>query len=222
MIDFINIHTHQLVKDENTFSLYNIALPCKEIPEKIYLSAGWHPWDIEDYDLPQIDNSLNEIVALKYLLAIGECGLDRSIKISFEKQAEVFKLHLKTAKEHVKPLIIHCVRAYSDLLQMLMSENFNGKFILHNFNGNRYQIDSILKFDAYFSLGKQLLNPIPRFCESLKYIPVERIFLETDDSAISINDIYFLASELLNIPVIDLKLQLKQNLFSLIGVDSLE
>ena len=219
MTDIINIHTHQLEKDENTFSIYNISLPCKEFPEKIYFSAGWHPWHIEAYNLSQIDNLLEEVASMKNLLAIGECGLDRVMKINLGKQAEVFRLHIIAAKKYDKPLIVHCVKAYSDLLQMLKKEKFNGKFVLHNFNGNHDQLDNLLRFDAYFSLGEQLRNPISKLNNSLKYIPIERIFLETDDSAFSISETYLFASNLLHITIEDLKSQLKQNFSSFIGGD---
>lgn len=217
MADFINIHTHQIEKGENAFSIYNISLPCKEFPEEIYFSAGWHPWHIEAYDLPQISNSLEEIASMKNLLAIGECGLDRDIKINLGKQAEVFRLHINMAKKYDKPLIVHCVRAYSDLTEMLKKEKFIGRFIIHNFNGNCQQLDNLLRFNAYFSLGEQLWNPRSRLNKSLKDIPVERIFLETDDSAFSIRETYLFASDLLHIPIEDLKSQVKQNFTSLFG-----
>jgi TatD DNase family protein len=217
MIDFIDIHTHRTKKGENTFSILNISLPNNEIPEKRYLSIGWHPWFIEPFDLQQIRNRLEEVVFNQNVLAIGECGLDRSIKTPFERQTEVFRLHLSTAKSVDKPLIIHCVRAYSDLFEILKKEKFTGKFILHNFNGNQKQIDSFLKFDTYFSLSKQQMIRNLNLNKSLAQIPHERIFLETDDSVFSIQETYSLASELLNIPLIDLKSAIKCNFILIFG-----
>ena len=133
MIDFIDIHTHRLEKDENTFSILNISLPCNEIPEKIYISTGWHPWFIDLFDLHQIKNSLEKVAWRRNVLALGECGFDRSIKIPVEKQSDVFRVHLTVAKMVGKPLIIHCVRAYSDLLETLKKEKFNGKICVAQF-----------------------------------------------------------------------------------------
>jgi TatD DNase family protein len=109
------------------------------------------------------------------------------------------------------------VRAYSDLLEMLKKEKYNGKIVLHNFNGNKHQINSFLKLDAFFSLGEQLRNRNSKLKETLLYLPRERIFLETDDSEISIKEIYFFVSNLLRIPIEELKLQIKQNFFLLFG-----
>jgi TatD DNase family protein len=214
MTDFIDIHTHKTEKEDNTFSILNISLPDNEIPEKRYRSVGWHPWNIEPFDLPQIKNRLEEVASGQNVLAIGECGLDRAIKIPFEKQSEVFRVHLSVAKMVKKPLIIHCVRAYSDLFEILKNEKYKGKIILHNFNGNQKQIESFLKFEAYFSINKQQMIQNSKLNKSLIQIPKNRIFLETDDSIFTIQETYSLASELLNIPIIDLELLIKTNFTS--------
>jgi TatD DNase family protein len=217
MTNFIDIHTHRLNRDKNIFSVMNIALPSNEIPEKIYVSAGWHPWDIEPFDLSQIKNLLEIAATRQNVLALGECGLDRSIKIPFEKQIEVFKVHLSIAKKLEKPLVVHCVKAYSDLLEIMKKEKFNGKIVLHNFNGNQLQIDSFLKLDTFFSLGKLIGNRNSKIYKSIHYLPLERIFLETDDSEISIQETYFFASKLLHIPVEKLKSQIIQNFSTVFG-----
>jgi TatD DNase family protein len=217
MNDFIDIHTHETEKEDNTFSILNISLPNNEIPEKRYLSIGWHPWFIEPFDLQQIRNRLEEVATYQNVLAIGECGLDRSIKTPIEKQSEVFRTHLTVAKIVEKPLIIHCVRAHSDLLEILKKEKYSGKFILHNFNGNPKQIDSFLKFNAFFSIGKQQMIRNLNLNKSLIHIPLERIFLETDDSVFTIHETYYLATELLAIPLIDLNSLIKFNFKSVFG-----
>jgi TatD DNase family protein len=217
MIDYIDIHTHHLKKDSYTFSIFNISLPCNDLPEDIYFSAGWHPWYIGAFDLIQIENTLEEITHHKNVIVIGECGLDRAINTPIEKQYEVFMFHIELAKKYGKPLIIHCVRAYSDLLEILKNERFEGRFVLHNFNGNQFQIDSFLKFEAYFSFGRQLIRPDRKLTDSMKYIPIERIFLETDDSEFPVSMFYDIASNLLQIPVDVLKIQINENCTKLLG-----
>jgi TatD DNase family protein len=219
MLEFIDIHTHRMETVENTFSIWNSSLPSHIIVEKRYFSAGWHPWQIEAFDLILIEKALKEIASIANVIALGECGFDRSIKTQIEKQAEVFRFHLNLANEHHKPLIIHCVRAYSDLVEILKKEKFRGRFVLHNFNGNQFQIDSILEFNAYFSFGKQLMAPNQKLIKSLKNIPIERIFFETDNSKFSISEIYLQASSLLQIPIEKLKIQIKNNFTHLFGFD---
>lgn len=211
MIDFIDIHTHKIESDENILSILNISLPCKEIPKKKYLSIGLHPWNTENFDHDRIKNELEQFAVWQNVLAIGECGLDRSIKTQIDQQVAAFYIHLNVAKKVEKPLIIHCVRAYSDLLEILKKEKFTGKFILHNFNGNKQQIDRFLYFDAFFSFSKQQLIRNPKLNTLLPLIPLERIFLETDDSVFTIMETYSLVSDLLNIPFPELKLQIIQN-----------
>jgi len=158
MVDFIDIHTHEIESEENILSISNISLPCKEIPKKKYLSIGLHPWNTENFDHDRIKNELEQFAVWQNVLSIGECGLDRSIKTPINQQVAAFYIHLNVAKKVEKPLIIHCVRAYSDLLEILKKEKFCGKLILHHFNGNKQQLDRFLQYNVFFSFSKQQLN----------------------------------------------------------------
>jgi len=156
------------------------------------------------------------------VLAIGECGLDRSIKIPFEKQFEVFKFQIQLSKKLHKPLIIHCVKAYSDLIHILKEENFKEKFVLHNFNGNQFQIESFLKFEAYFSLGKQMMDLNSKLHLAINNIPIERLFFETDISEFSIEEMYIRATNLLNISKEKLNIQIINNFKNFIPNELIE
>jgi TatD DNase family protein len=222
MIEYIDIHTHHTEKDECTFSVINISLPSDNVPEKTSFSAGWHPWHINSFELLKIQNNLEEISLNQNVIAFGECGLDRAVNTSIEKQAQVFKFHIDIAKKHKKPMIIHCVKAYSDLLSIFTKESYNGNFVLHNFNANLIQTERFLKFNAFFSFGKHLMKPGSRLIELLKYIPFERIFIETDDSDYSISELYLRAANMLQIPLEEMKKQLKQNFISLLDRNLIE
>lgn len=222
MIEFINIHTHRTGNEEDTFYIQNIALPTGHLPEKTFVSAGWHPWHIGTFNLEEIEAALNVFATEKTVLLIGECGFDRTIKTPVEKQAEVMRLHINAALMYHKPLIIHCVKAYSDLEHLLKTEKFGGTIVLHDFNGNQFQIERFLKFDSYFSLGKQLMNPNSNVQKSIMKIPIDRIFLETDETDYSIKEIYQQTANLLQLNTAELKRQIRENFKSLLGTSLFE
>jgi TatD DNase family protein len=221
MIEYIDIHTHRAAMQENVLSVVNLLQPAVALPAG-YFSTGWHPWHIENVSLNEIESSMRAIGTHENLIAIGECGIDRIIKTPVEKQADVFKLHLQLAKQYDKPLIIHCVKAYSDLIQILKKENFKGKIVLHGFSGNSQIADKFMKFNTWFSFGKLLFNSTAKRPEVLITIPGERLFLETDDANYSIAEIYLRASEIMNIPVSKLCERIKMNFNELVGYGLVE
>ena len=70
------------------------------------------------------------------VLAIGECGLDKACDTNFKLQQQVFTTQVNWANEIKKPLIIHCVRAYGEVLSLLQKNNNKVPVIFHGFNKN--------------------------------------------------------------------------------------
>lgn len=194
---FIDAHTHQ--KDPIYLSL---------IMGKHAL--GIHPWDVlAPFNGESLRRKFIEIAEEK-MLAIGECGLDRAREglANIEEQAEVLKWHFDLARKNKLPLIIHCVRAHSDLLGILKKHKWQAPFMLHDFSGNEKQIAEYLKFQAYFSLGKRVFKDHLL----LRSIPKERLLLETDDqSDVGIDLLYKEAAAVLNLPISEFEEQLEKN-----------
>jgi TatD DNase family protein len=206
---------------ENVLSVVNVLQPAVALPAG-YFSTGWHPWHIENVSVNEIESSMQAIGKHENLIAIGECGLDRITKTPFEKQIEVFKIHLQLARQYNKPLIIHCVKAYSDLLHLLKQEHFDGKIVLHGFNGNSQIADKFMKFNTWFSFGKLLLQSSSTLPVVLNTIPKERLFFETDEADYSIAEIYLRVSEITGIPVKGLVERIKMNFNDLLGYGLVE
>ena len=211
MTDFIDIHSHHTGVADNAISIYNHDLTETDIQQEQPISIGLHPWNIKKYNIGNIQNDLNNYSLKHNVLAIGECGLDRAIDIPIETQTALFLQHCQAAVIAGKPLIIHCVRAYSDLIYLFKKNNYTEAFILHHYNGNAFQTEAFLKLNSYFSFGKQLMNPTPKFIDKFEQVPINRLFLETDDSEFSIQEIYLRAAELLQLSVETLKTLIFQN-----------
>ncbi len=200
MTKYIDIHTHFAdLTDNETTAIINVSLPHEDIPKDILFSAGFHPWNSGIHSIDTIREKLEEIVVYKNLAAFGECGIDRSTEIPVDKQISEFKIHIEIAAKYGKPLIIHCVKAYSDLLQILKTGIVKTPLIIHNYQGNSTQALQLLKHKCYFSFGESILRERIAIFDSFKHIPVNRIFLETDESNISIRELYKKAAMLLKI-----------------------
>ncbi len=204
---YIDIHAHRKRENENVFSLQNISpeefiqLPdCK----KSYFSVGIHPWHI-DATVDKKIKILKQIASNTTILAIGETGLDKSCNTGFDLQKKVFNAQILIAQEVKKPLIIHCVKAYNEIRQLLKENQTNVPVIFHGFRGKPQLAEDLTNAGFYLSFGN-LFNK-----ESLRAIPLDRIFLETDDKEIEIEKIYALAAEVKGIPVEELSKKIREN-----------
>ena len=208
-MELINIHTHHLSSDDNILEIVN-QYP-KDFEETIpNYSIGIHPWYINENrlveDLKIIESKLLE----KKCLAIGECGLDKKIEKSLDIQIKVFESQLALAEKYQKPVIIHCVAAFQELIAIKKQKNSNVPMIIHGFSKNEQTAKQLLDHGFYLSFGKYLLRN-PELESVFQSIRNERFFLETDTITESILDVYTLAAKYKNISIQHLQQQLNTN-----------
>jgi TatD DNase family protein len=98
-----------------------------------------------------------------------------------------------------KPVIIHCVRAFDELMSIKKKNNPQVPLIIHGYNNNQQIAQALVKQGFYLSLGTQLLNPSSNPAKNIKTIPLNRLFLETDDKNHTISSIFAVASSILNL-----------------------
>ena len=207
---FVNIHTHTATG--LGIELVN-ADDCNSLPDSDFASTGLHPWQVGKCDHRQTLDTIDGLCREGKLAAIGEAGLDRAIETDIERQKDVFAAQLDLAKQYHLPMIIHCVRAYSDFLQIMQREP-SVKMIFHGFNGNATTANQLLRHGAMLSFGHQLLNN-NELQKTFANIPNDCIFLETDTKDIGIDDIYNFAAELKNVSTDELKQIIFNNLTSI-------
>jgi TatD DNase family protein len=176
-----NVHTHNALADES--AIYNI-LPQDfsnfQFKEKHYYSAGIHPWYI---DFENIAAQFSKLQALleqrKNILLIGECGLDKLKGPIIQIQEEVFEKHLVLAEEFQKPIIIHCVKAFQEVLSIIKKEKFSMPFIFHGFNKSIKLAKQIIEAGGSVSLNFNMNNEKRQMY--LNALPKKNVFFETDD-----------------------------------------
>jgi TatD DNase family protein len=200
---FFDFHHHN---PETTVGIYNLKFG--ETISEHFFSAGIHPDSISE-DIDEHFAWLNEVSLNKNCIAIGECGLDGLINIDENLQEEVFERQISLANKIKKPLIIHCVKRFSQL--MLFKKKSKVPMIVHGFNKRKIIGDDLLKHDFYLSFGKAVLYNLS-LQNIVKNIPLDKIFLETDNEYFNIEELYRKVSEIKNITIEDLHCCILENL----------
>lgn len=220
-IRYIDFHRHSAVVNHQTTVLCNLAthnFESVELPKRGFYSAGLHPWFIgTNWEL---DFAAIEVMVKnnKSIVAIGECGLDKKCKTNFELQEEVVRAHFQLAEVFQRPLIIHCVRAYNEILQLKQQTKFNMPIAIHNFCGPAELAVQLVKQGFYLSFGMQFMNIKSRARKAFQVVPIDRVFMETDDAAFSIEEIYQEAIKHKNISLLDFSRQMVRNFNWFLGI----
>jgi len=208
---FFDIHTHS---SQTGWSIRNITFPQEDetiMQEDKWYSVGWHPWYLDE-KLQEISLEKIGVLAQKRnIIAIGETGLDRKIAAEFSFQKQIFEEHVRLSEALQKPLIIHCVRAYSDLLELHKKLKPAQIWILHGFQGHLETAQALQRKGIYLSFGEALIKN-SKFEQVLPQLDLEKVLLETDISLISIEIIYEKAAKILEIESDYLQKFIKKNL----------
>ena len=203
---FFDFHHHDAGKN---LGIYNLKF--NEIPPENYFSAGIHPDAVAD-DFEEKLNWLRDISAHKNCVAIGECGLDGLIDVDEKLQQKAFLAQIEIANSLQKPLIIHCVKRFSQLLKFRKMSKV--PMIVHGFNKRKTIGDDLLKNGLCLSFGKSVLYNV-NLQDFVKHLPIEKLFLETDSADFEIKELYQKVADLKNMRLEDLSKKIKNNLQNL-------
>ena len=207
----IDIHTHRK-GETDVMQIVNLDLetPC---PEQGHYSYGIHPWTLDnaDFQIEEVFSLLEEKLPSPNVLALGEAGLDKMHKESFEQQIVVFERQIELSEALQKPMILHDVKSHNEILALRKKLKAKQPWILHGFNGTEQDIRQLTGQGLYLSIGESLLHPERRVCKSLKNIPLELLFLETDMAEISVEKIYEAAAKLLEMDLSALQTRIFAN-----------
>ncbi|MCY0976325.1 TatD family hydrolase [Chryseobacterium wangxinyae] len=205
-MDFFDFHHHKRNKSNG---IYNLDL--QKTPPDFYFSAGIHPQDIQPENA---DNQFNwlESVINENCFAIGECGLDGLVPIGMKIQEEFFLRQIQLANEFKKPIIIHCVRKFYEVISF--RKKTEQAMIIHGFNKKQSVADDLIKNNFYLSFGKPVLYHLS-LQDTLKNVPLDKFFLETDNDDFNIEELYQKVSEIKKISIEQLQQQILENLDSI-------
>ncbi|MEC5172678.1 TatD family hydrolase [Chryseobacterium nepalense] len=202
-MEFFDFHHH---KKNISFGIYNLDL--NSVPTGIPYSIGIHPKAINIRSLEEqfqwIESNITE-----NCIAIGECGLDSFAEADLKMQEDVFLRQIRIANEIKKPVIIHCVRKFYEVISF--KKYAEQPMIIHGFNKKESIAEDLLKNNFYLSFGKALLYNLS-LQNTLRITPLDKIFLETDNDDFDIRDLYLKVAEIKAISPEDLHQQVLENL----------
>jgi len=183
---FFDIHTHNRVPADYS-GIQNLSFAEAEklfsTTEKGLFSVGFHPWFADEFSVESL-SKLEQWALDSRLVAIGECGLDKNSKASMELQLEVFMRQIALSEKAKKPLIIHCVGHFNELFELKKNLKPRQLWIIHGFRGKPQLAQQALKSGCCLSFG-EYFN-----ADSVRVTPVEKLFVETDESPLQIDEIY--------------------------------
>ncbi len=203
---YLDLHTHQSTTDREVEAIVSILVQTtmEEQSTASYRSYGIHPCQIEGDGEAQW-KLLQQWTKQPACVAIGEAGLDRLSSCPMERQVLLFERQARLAEELGKPLIIHCVRAWEELIACRKVIRPQQPWFIHGFRGKAPLANQLLRQGFYLSLGCYFQQ------EAAQAAWPERLFLETDEAGVPIQAVYERVAEALAIDLLALCDQIQRN-----------
>jgi TatD DNase family protein len=200
---YIDHHTHSKRCIDSTIEV--ISLHDNQQKEKLYFTKGFHPWWTETLLSVEQLNSLSQAYNNQNnCLAIGECGLDNLKGAKLDLQEQIFLQQVAVANECNAPVVVHCVRAYDRIIR-LRKEYGNTDWVVHGFVRNAVLAEQLLNAGFHLSLAPYE-GMKDSFIETINYVPLDRIFIETDSSTMhNISERYAIFAALRCLEIEELK-----------------
>ncbi|MFH1664275.1 MAG: TatD family hydrolase [archaeon] len=142
---------------------------------------GVHPVNLLSMKEKELSESISFLKKnISSCKAVGEIGVDFKYADSAEKKEKQFKVYreqLLIAEENSMPVVVHSRFAEKKSLEIL--SDFNGKVLLHWFDGSTESFKEGLKRNYFFSVGPAIIFN-PDYLKKVLVIPLENLLLETD------------------------------------------
>lgn len=170
-------------------------------------SGGLHPWQCAG-DTEARLTRLDAAATRGELQLIGECGLDRCCTTPWSTQTYAFEQQLLLAERHALPVVIHCVRAYNEVLALRLRGVVYGKrrwsqpWILHGFASSSTMAQQLQRAGLLLSFGHALLSTRgAKVREALRSVGQGAFLLETDEAECTIDEVYAVAADVMGVDV---------------------
>jgi len=211
--DYIDIHTHNADSAAGHFFVENLMAHEDRIPSDlpdVACSFGIHPWNLNESNIDKLINRVNAVTCSPNMIAIGEAGFDKLKGPAMATQSEAFERQIVISEKSRRPVIIHCVKAWDELLHSLKKTRPEMPWLIHGFRGSIDLAGQLLSKGIYLSFWFDFVIR-PESADLLRSVPRERIFLETDGADVNIRDIYNKVSGDLDLSVVELKKRIHSN-----------
>lgn len=205
MIPYIDIHTHNRTVSCDVKAVFNRDYDEETVP---FCSIGIHPYlSVRALSSPDfIDRSIAQLrrkATSDEVIAIGEAGLDSTRGADMDTQTELFRRQVEVAEEVGKPLVIHCVRQYDEIIRVQRRLKPVQTWIVHGFRKNGQTARQLIGQGMELSFGNRYNAEALQLAYSSGHL-----WLETDESGMDIRDHYGNVAAVLGVSVEELKLRI--------------
>jgi TatD DNase family protein len=219
--DYIDIHTHSAAPVNGIFSVDVLMAHEERTPANIkgiLYTFGIHPWHLNENNHDMQLALARKRCSDPQIIAIGEAGFDRIKGPSMDLQRRTFEEQVEISEGLGKPLVVHCVRAWDELLREHKKLRPVMPWLVHGFRGKYDLAMQLISRGMYISFWFDFILK-PESSELIRSLPPGRLFLETDGADVNIADIYNKVSNDLEISVEDLKRFMLSNFIDFFKLD---
>lgn len=150
------------------------------------IALGLHPYFLSPLNESQAKIQANDLYTLAHkhrgqILAIGECGIDGSLKLDMAYQIDVLRMQIELANSLDLPLILHHRQSHNELIRLL--KEVGGKYsgVIHAFSGSEQIANTYIELGFALGVGGTITyERAVKTRSTLAAIPLEHLLLETD------------------------------------------
>lgn len=153
---------NQLIIPATEPSQWPRALEIQQQYSGIAISCGVHPCFIRQAmqyaTLSELTAQIEQFIQQHRVVALGECGLDKSIGGDLSLQEALFEQHILLAKRYQLPLIIHVRQAHNEVIRLLKKHQANAG-VIHAFSGSLALAEDYWRLGFYLGVGGTITYP---------------------------------------------------------------
>lgn len=208
---YLDFHTHRLRRSDDADFVEIVSRHLGKEVDCHYHTIAKHPWWTESIISESEKSELQLRLDAEHCLAMGEMGLDKIHGPSMAEQMDILRSQLNIARDMQLPVIIHCVRAIHQLLQIKKEYPEIKKWCIHGYSRHAVLAQQLIDQGFYLSLMPTMAHT-DKYASLVQSIPAYRFFLETDSHPnIKIEDIYLRTAEILDWDIAQIKRQINHN-----------
>ena len=128
-----------------------------------------------------------------------------------EDQQRIFEKQVEIAESANMPVILHVVRSFNELVAFMKAKQPVVPMIIHGYNGGVQMAEELIRAGFMISFGQAITGEHSKIVEALQVVPVEKMFLETDEGDMDIRELYQFAAEVKGVSLDHLRMQIFEN-----------
>ena len=156
----------------------------------LYFGLGLHPFFSAEHDANALNQLESELAAEATLrgrndsrcVAVGECGLDFAIADADQnQQVSVLAAQLQLANRFDLPVILHCRKAFPELMRVLRQNTPIAGGVYHGFSGSYQQATQLIDLGIKIGVGGTITyRRANKTRNTIAALPLDALLLETD------------------------------------------